>query len=141
VAIFVVAMQTPSVQAFHESYGITDEQLKTLTATNPEFRDGVNIINSIGNDLFVNCGTLSNMLKGNSEGGESYESYLLICDHNALYEQGMCLTHADIFSFCGEAGSLQTYLEDRNLVNRLPERTFLNLDGSVIESMTNLDLK
>ena len=144
VAIFVMTIQTHIVHAFHEQYGLSDEELKSSASTNPELRDAVDVINSIGNDLIANCGAMSNMLQENSEGGTlrgSAESIMLICDHNALYEKGMCLTHADLFSFCGRLGPLETYLEDRNIINSPPERTFLGLDGSVMEDMTNTDLQ
>lgn len=67
VAIFMITMQTDDIQAFHSSFGITDEQLMTLASTSPEIRDWVNTIDSVGNDLLMNCGVFSSMVGENAE--------------------------------------------------------------------------
>jgi hypothetical protein len=147
IAVAIIIQTTQNAQALHRTNGLTDEQLKTGLATNPDVKAvkaALNALNPVGDNLITACGGVSDILKDGSEQGtfigKLTENIMTICDHNTLWMKGMCQTHFDMFSWCGKSGSLQVYLEDRNLVDSPPERTYLNADGSIRESVTNTDL-
>jgi hypothetical protein len=147
-AIVAIIIQTAqNAQALHKSKGLTYEQLKIGLAMNSDVKAvkaALNGLNPVGDKLVTACGGVSDILKDGSEQGtfigKLAENMMTICDHDTLWMKGMCQTHFDMFSWCGKSGSLQVYLEDRNLVDSPPERTYLNADGSIHESATNTDL-
>jgi len=147
IAVAIIIQTIQNAQAFHRANGLTDEQLKTSLTTNPDVKAvkaALNGLNPVGDKLVTACGGVSDILKDGSEQGtfigKLAENMMTICDHDTLWMKGMCQTHFDMFSWCGDSGSLQVYLEDRNLVDSPPERTYLNADGSIHESATNTDL-